>query len=154
MDVNMINPILDAFVSIVPQLGFQTVEKKGISLAESSLNYQGILINIGVVGPLKGAILIGMDLDSAKLFASKMMMGMEVAELDSLAQSAISEMGNMVCANACTNFAKVGVDGLDISPPTLLIGNDGQVRLAVPKVIVVKLAVDGIIVNVYVGLYK
>ncbi|HML33758.1 chemotaxis protein CheX [Sporomusa sphaeroides] len=154
MDVTMINPILEAFVSIVPQLGFQKVEKKGISLKGSILTYQGVLINIGVVGPLKGAILIGMDLDSAKQFASKMMMGMEVPELDSLAQSAISEMGNMVCANACTNFAKVGIDGLDISPPTLLIGNDGQVRLAVSEVLVVNLTVDGILVNVYCGLYK
>ncbi|WP_434132393.1 chemotaxis protein CheX [Sporomusa sphaeroides] len=150
----MINPILEAFVSIVPQLGFQKVEKKGISLKGSILTYQGVLINIGVVGPLKGAVLIGMDLDSAKQFASKMMMGMEVPELDSLAQSAISEMGNMVCANACTNFAKVGIEGLDISPPTLLIGNDGQVRLAVSEVLVVNLTVDGILVNVYCGLYK
>jgi chemotaxis protein CheX len=154
VDVTMINPILEAFVSIVPQLGFQKVEKKGISLKGSILTYQGVLINIGVVGPLKGAVLIGMDLDSAKQFASKMMMGMEVPELDSLAQSAISEMGNMVCANACTNFAKVGIDGLDISPPTLLIGNDGQVRLAVSEVLVVNLTVDGILVNVYCGLYK
>ncbi|CVK17995.1 chemotaxis protein CheX [Sporomusa sphaeroides] len=154
MDVTMINPILEAFVSIVPQLGFQTVEKKGISLKGSILTYQGVLINIGVVGPLKGAVLIGMELDSAKQFASKMMMGMEVPELDSLAQSAISEMGNMVCANACTNFAKAGIDGLDISPPTLLIGNDGQVRLAVSEVLVVNLTVDGIPVNVYCGLYK
>lgn len=150
----MINPILEAFAGIVPQIGFQTVEKKGLSLEGSTLQYNGVLINIGVLGPLKGAILIGMDIESAKQFASKMMMGMPVADLDSLAQSAISEMGNMVCANACTNFTKAGVNGLDISPPTLLIGSEGQVRLSVPKVIVVKFAVDGIPVDVYVGLYK
>lgn len=150
----MINPILEAFASILPQIGFQTVEKKGIALEGSALNYQGILINIGVFGPLKGAILIGMDLDSAKRFASKMMMGMEVTELDNLAQSAISEMGNMVCANACTHFGNAGITGLDISPPTLLIGENGQVRLSVPKVIVVTFVVDGIDINVYAGLYK
>jgi chemotaxis protein CheX len=154
MDVNIINPILEAFTNILPQIGFQTVEKKGVSLAASPLQYQGILINIGVLGPLQGAILIGMDTASAKQFASKMMMGMEVTQLDSLAQSAISEMGNMVCANACTQFTKVGIEGLDISPPTLLIGNDGQVRLAVPNVIVVEFAVDNIKVMVYVGVYN
>lgn len=154
MDVNIINPILESFAGILPQIGFQAVERKGIALEGSNLHYQGILINIGVLGPLKGAILIGMSLDAAKQFASKMMMGMEVAELDSLAQSAISEMGNMVCANACTNFTKAGIHGLDISPPTLLIGDAGQVRLPVPQVIVVKFAVDGIDVNVYAGLLK
>ncbi|MBP2664335.1 MAG: putative inhibitor of methylation, CheC [Firmicutes bacterium] len=123
MDVKTINPILEAFTNILPQIGFQTVEKKGVSLAASPLQYQGILINIGVLGPLQGAILIGMDTASAKQFASKMMMGM-------------------------------GIEGLDISPPTLLIGNDGQVRLAVPNVIVVEFAVDNIKVMVYVGVYN
>lgn len=154
VDVNMINPVLEAFSGILPQIGFQTVEKKGIALTGSSLNYSGVLINIGVFGPLQGTIIIGMDANSAKQFASKMMMGMEVAEFDSLAQSAISEMGNMVCANACTNFTKVGINGLDISPPTLIMGENGQVGLPVPQVIVVKLAVDGIPVNIFIGLCK
>ncbi len=154
MDVNIINPVLEAFVTILPQIGFQQVEKKGLSLEDATLHYQGILVNIGVLGPMQGAILIGMDMDSAKRFASKMMMGMEVAELDSMAQSAISEMANMVCANACTSFVKMGINDLDISPPTLLIGNDGQVRLAVPNTIVVDLAVDEIRVKVYVGLMR
>jgi chemotaxis protein CheX len=152
MDVTVIDPVLEAFATILPQIGFQKVEKKGLALEDSTLHYQGVLANIGVLGRLQGAILIGMDIDSAKQFASKMMMGMEVAELDSMAQSAISEMANMVCANACTNFIKAGINDLDISPPTLLIGSDGQVRLAVPNIIVVDFAVDDIKIKVYVGL--
>jgi chemotaxis protein CheX len=152
MDVNAINPILQAFTTILPQIGFQTVEKKGIALEGPVLGNPGMLINIGVLGPLKGTLLIGMDLDSAKKFASKMMMGIPVAELDMLAQSAISEMGNMVCANACSNFAAAGITGLDITPPTLLIGAGGQVRISVPKAIVVHFEADGIRVDVYVGL--
>ncbi|SMC99660.1 chemotaxis protein CheX [Sporomusa malonica] len=152
MDLNAINPILTAFASVLPKIGFQTVGKKSVSLEGSLLLNNGLMINIGVMGPLTGGIVIGMDVDSAKRFASTMMMGMDVAELDALAQSAISEMGNMVCANACTNFAQAGVDGLDISPPTLLLGKDGQVRLSVPQTIAVKFSVDDIDVDVYVGL--
>ena len=37
MDVNFINPVLAAFASILPQIGFQTVEKKGVSLGGSKL---------------------------------------------------------------------------------------------------------------------
>lgn len=153
MDVNTINPILDAFATILPQIGFQSIEKKGVALEGAVLPNPGLMINIGVLGPLKGAILIGMTIDGAKRFASKMMMGMEVAELDELAQSAISEMGNMVCANACTNFSAAGVIGLDISPPTLLVGVDGRVRLSVLKVVVVQFLADDIPVSVYVGLH-
>lgn len=154
MDVTTINPVLLAFANVLPQIGFQKLEKKSVSLEGSTLDNNGLLINISVVGPLKGAILIGMEMDAAKQFASKMMMGMEVAELDDLSKSAISEMGNMVCANACTNFSTAGIVGLDISPPTMLIGKGGQVRLSVPKVIVVKFLADDVPIDVYVGLMK
>ena len=152
MDVNLINPILAAFLEILPQIGFQQTEKKNISLVGSSFDYDGVLVNLAVVGTIKGVILIGMDLDSAKRFASKMMMGMEVAEFDDLAQSAVSEMGNMVCANACTQFTKVGIEGLDISPPTIMISQGGQATLPVPQTIVIHFAVDTINIKVYVGL--
>lgn len=152
MDVNQINPILAAFTEILPQIGFQTIQRKSISLVGSTVKYDGVLINLAVVGSLKGVIMIGMDTDSAKGFASKMMMGMEVIEFDALAQSAVSEMGNMVCANACTQFSKVGIEGLDISPPTIMIGQGGQATLPVPQTIVIQFLVDDIEVKVYVGL--
>jgi len=152
MDVNSVNPILASFANILPQIGFQTIEKKGLSLSGSALTNKGIMINISMVGPLKGAILIGMEMDAAKQFASRMMMGMDVVDFDSLAQSALSEMANMVCANACTNFTEVGIVGLDISPPTLLIGQGGSVMLSAPKVIVVNFLIDGIPVDMYIGL--
>jgi len=152
MDVNMINPILCAFAEIIPQIGFQTVQKKNLSLVGPTFTYDGVLINLSVIGPIKGVIMIGMDNDSAKRFASKMMMGMEVVEFDKLAQSAVSEMGNMVCANACTQYSKIGVTGLDISPPILMIGQGGQATLPVPQTIVIHFLVDDINIKVYVGL--
>ena len=152
MDVNSINPILAAFTEILPQIGFQNVERKNISLVGSTFNYDGVLVNLAVVGSIKGVIMIGMDIDSAKRFASVMMMGMEVTDFDALAQSAVSEMGNMVCANACTQFSKVGIDGLDISPPTLMISEGGKATLPVPQTIVIHFLVDGIDIKVYVGL--
>ncbi len=155
MDVSLINPILSAFYEIIPQIGFQKIEKKSISLVGSTFDYSGVLINLAVVGSVKGVILIGMDMGSAKQFASKMMMGMEVTEFDALAQSAVSEMGNMVCANACTQFAKVDIDSLDISPPTLMISQGGQATLPMPQTIIIHFLVDDAIdVKVYVGLMK
>lgn len=154
MDINIINTLIVSFTDILPQLGFQSVERRGISLIGSTLEYDGVLVHISLVGLLKGAVLIGMSLESAKQFASKMMMGMTVSEFDALAQSAISEMSNMVCANACTQFSKVGIIGLDISPPLLLMGRDGQVTLPVPQTIAVHFSVDSIEVNVYVGLLQ
>lgn len=152
MDVNTINPVLSSFVDILPQIGFQTVDRQSLQLIDPVLDNPGLIISISIVGPLRGTIMIGMDVESAKRFASKMMMGMEVKILDELSQSAISEMGNMVCATACINYEKAGIKGLDISPPTLLIGEGGQIKLSVPKAIVIKYLVDDITVSVYIGL--
>jgi chemotaxis protein CheX len=152
MDVTLINPILAAFTDILPQIGFQKIERKNISLVGSTFSYEGVLINLAMVGSIKGIILIGMNIDSAKRFASKMMMGMEVTDFDPLAQSAISEMGNMVCANACIQFCKIGIEGLNISPPTIMMGQEGHATLPVPQTVVIDFLVDGIDVKIYVGL--
>ena len=151
VDVKLINPILISFTDILPQIGFQHIEKKGLALGRAMVVNPGVMVNIGMVGSIRGAILIGMDMEAAKQFASRMM-GMEVAELDGIAQSAISEMGNMVCANACTKYNQAGIHGLDISPPTLLIGKDGQIKLSSAAVIVVNFIADGIPVDLYMGL--
>ena len=151
MDVTLINPFLAAFTEILPQIGFQQVEKNKVSLVGSTFSYNGILLNIAMVGSIKGVVLIGMSSDEAKRFASKMRMGMPVNEFDKIAQSAISEMGNMVCANACTQFSKLEINGLDISPPTLMMGQ-GQATLPVPQAIVIDFNCDDIAIKVYVGL--
>ncbi|MDQ0203927.1 chemotaxis protein CheX [Pectinatus haikarae] len=153
MDVNIINPVLTAFKEILPQIGIQNVEKTSLSLTGPLFSYKGILLNIAVVGSIKGAILITMDKESAKKVAAKMMMGMEVTEFNDLALSALSEMGNMVCANACTQFSKIDVEGLDISPPTLLMSDtECQVTLPVPKTISIDLLCDNIPIKLHVGL--
>lgn len=152
MDVNVINPILGAFADVLPQIGFKNVIRKEVSLVEADVDNTGVLVNIALIGQLKGIILIGMDLCSAQQFASTMMMGMEVAAFDALAQSALSEMGNMVCANACMKFTDAGVGGLDISPPTLMISEGGKVMLPVAKAIAVHFDVDGLAVAIYVGI--
>ncbi len=154
MDIKVINPLILAFTEVLPKIGFQSIERKGLSLVGPTLNYNGVLVNISLVGSLKGSILIGMSEESAKIFASKMMMGMPVTNFDPMAQSAISEMGNMVCANTCTQFSKVGIHGLDISPPALLIGNNGQAVLSAPQTIAIQFYVDGLEIHVYVGLVE
>jgi len=154
MDVNNINPVITAFTSILPQIGFQTVERIGLSAAAATLQNKGVIINIGVVGTLKGTIVIDMDIENAKKFASKMMMGMPVPVFDNLPQSALCEMSNMVCANACTNFAQIGIKGLNISPPSMIVGKDSFLKFSAPAIVIINFLADGIAVNLCLGLFK
>lgn len=154
MDVKLINPIMNAFSEVLPQIGFDSVERKSVSVVSNSLINPGVVVNIAMIGQIKGVILIGMSIDAAKDFVSKMMMGMQIVEFDDIAQSAVSEVSNMVSAGACTRFCDIGVNGLDISPPTLIMGQGGTVKFPVPVVIDISFLADNIPVNLYVGLIE
>ncbi|MCX7970430.1 MAG: chemotaxis protein CheX [Negativicutes bacterium] len=151
MDVNLINPILTAVVNVLPMIGFSKVERQGLAIIREEMINQGVIVNISVVGDLKGAILIGMDLDTARQVASKMMMGMPVAEFNELAQSAVGELGNMVCANAVTILSNSGYQNMDISPPAIIQGVGGRVKLLTPQVVRVSFLADGLKLDICVG---
>jgi chemotaxis protein CheX len=110
------------------------------------------MVNIGVTGSLKGSIVFNMDEDSAKRFAAVMMGEIDVETSQEIQESAISEMSNMVCANACTKFSIIGIEDLNISPPTLIVGSKSQVKLSAASVIIISYTVNNIDLDLCVGL--
>ena len=143
MDVKYINPFIEAFLSVMPQLGFEKVEKSNLSLKESNLSYSGVIMAVGIVGEIKGNVVYYLDIENAKKVASIMMMGMPVEEFNDMAQSAISELANMLTANAATNFSNFGIT-VDISTPTLLYGNEVFVKMNTNQVLCIQLIADDI----------
>lgn len=150
MDVNHVNPFIEAFFNIMPQIGFSKIEKKGVIL-NKEIKSKGIIINLGIVGDAKGNVVYITDIESGKKIASKMMMGMPVNELDDMAQSALSELTNMLTANASINLSEMGVN-VNISTPTLLYGEDIQIKMNVDKILCIQLAVDDIPIDVNIAL--
>lgn len=121
MDVKYVNPFLKSFMNVMPQLGLTDIKRGKVTVKSNSINSSGVMIIIGIVGDIKGNVMYSTTIDSAKKIASTMMMGMEVTELDEMAQSAVSELTNMLTANAATNFADEDVN-IDISTPALMYG--------------------------------
>lgn len=150
MDVNNINCILDAFSSVLPQLGMQNIQKAGLNVKGRYIDSPGVMIIIGISGDIKGSILYGLSEESAKKIASKMMMGAPVDTLDELAQSAISELVNMLTATASTNFSNQNIK-TDISTPTLICG-DSTANTNSDKVICVNMVTDNIPIDVNIAL--
>ncbi|WPC43242.1 chemotaxis protein CheX [Clostridium sp. JS66] len=150
MDVNHVNPFIEAFFNIMPQIGFTNIEKKGVVL-NKEIKSKGIIINLGIVGDAKGNVVYITDIESGKKIASKMMMGMPVNELDDMAQSALSELTNMLTANASINLSEIGVN-VNISTPTLLYGEDIQIKMNVDKILCIQLTVDDIPIDVNIAL--
>ncbi len=152
MDVNYINPILNSFASVLPQLGLANVHKKGISLKGRFIQSPGVMIIVGIIGDIRGNIIYGLSLDDAKKIASTMMMGMPVDNFDELAQSAISELTNMLTANVATNFSNDNIN-INISTPTLIHG-EFTANANSDKVVCVEMGVNDMIIEVNISMEK
>ncbi|MDT8715179.1 chemotaxis protein CheX [Clostridium sp. 19966] len=150
MDIKYINPFLNSFLNVLPQLGLNDIKKNKVDIKGKEIESTGVIIILGVIGDIKGNIIYTTNMDGAKAIASKMMMGMPVLELDEMAQSAISELTNMLTANAATLLAEDGIN-IDISTPTLVYG-DFTANASVDKVICIEMLVEGLPFEVNISL--
>ncbi|MGJ0908158.1 chemotaxis protein CheX, partial [Clostridium botulinum] len=146
MDAKYINPFIDSFYNILPQIGFSNVTREDVTV-KNNVESLGILINLGIVGDIKGNIVYNIEGENGKKIASKMMMGLPVEELNEMAQSALSELSNMLTANASINFSNIGVN-VNISTPTLMYGQDIKIKLNTDKILNIKIVADDIPIDV------
>lgn len=152
MDVNHINPVLEAFLTVMPQLGLEQVERKNVSVKGRYIESPGVMVIVGIVGDIKGNIIYGLTEADAKSIASAMMMGMPIEDFGELAQSAISELTNMLTANVATNFSKDNIM-VNISTPTLMYG-EFTANSSADKVLSVEMGVNNTIIDVNISLEK
>ena len=142
MDAKLVNPFIDAFTSVLPMMGFPTPSRKGMGLKSIVVDSLGVTIMVGFTRQLRGNVVYNMREETAKHIASTMMMGMPVAALDEMAQSAICEMSNMLTATAATNLTALGYD-VDISTPSLTVGSDFKVKISTEKYLTVTMDLAG-----------
>lgn len=123
MKAEYVNPFLQAFDSVVGQAVNIRPERGNIFIKEGSVKSSEVIITIGVTGDLTGSVTLSMSEVAARYVASKMMFGMEVKELNDMAKSAISELGNMIAGNSASLFSKMGTN-INITPPSLYTGSN------------------------------
>lgn len=143
MKVEYINPFINVSSSLLTMMCNIQVNRGKIYLKASPFNANHVVIIVGIAGTFKGQIYFSMDEKTACGIASKMMMGMEVPALDEMAKSAIAELGNMILGNVCTDFYNQGII-LDITPPTVMVGQDMQISTKGVETFCVPLLLDGI----------
>ena len=142
MDAKLVNPFIDAFMTVLPQIGFQEPARAAMTVKDKMTQSLGVTIIVGFTKQIRGNVVYKMTEDTEKYIASTMMMGMPVENFDEMAQSAVSEMSNMLTANAATNLAAMGLE-VDISTPSLSVGADFQVKISNEKYLTVTMDVSG-----------
>lgn len=151
MDARFINPVIDAFREILPQLGLTDIQKGKLSVGTNAVESLGVTVIIGLTKEIRGNVAYNMSEQDAIGIASTMMGGMPINQFDDLPQSAISELVNMVTANAAIRFEQMGIK-VDISPPSLIVGTDFRTRLLHEKFLVIEMLADGHLIQLNLGM--
>ena len=123
IDVKHINPFLQSSISVVESVTKMKLTVGKPELTDFHLKELTYAIQVGIVGEMKGQVILAIEDDIAKEIASKMMFGMPVTELDEMSSSALNELGNMIMGNTATIFSTLGIL-IDITPPLAVYGSD------------------------------
>jgi chemotaxis protein CheX len=147
MKVEFIEPFVSAAFSVLETLTGEKATRGQLALRNSTFTTQQVTIVAGVNGNVEGVSLYGMSLVTAGKIATAMI-GSPVTDLDDMALSAISELGNMITGNAITSLSRNGYE-VDITPPSVIKGTHVEMSTRIPALVVlVNTHLGGIEVNV------
>lgn len=134
MKVEYVNPFITGAKAVFEMLLCDVANLGSPHMKASPIFMNQVIILIGIVGKLSGQVYFEMSIPTAKAIASTMM-GSEVPELDEMSKSAISEMGNMIMGNICTEFSEKKIS-VNITPPSLIVGDKIEISNRVPTIVV------------------
>lgn len=135
MDAKLLNPFLQGAVEVLRAEAGVTVSRGELSLQTSALTSDDITVLINLIGDVYGVVMYGMATSTALHIVSKIM-GQDFTELNSLAQSGIAELGNVISGQATVRFSESGRHS-NISTPMILIGKGVEVStLDFPRIVV------------------
>lgn len=121
LSADIINPFLMAGMQMLKDVSQVETSLGKPSARVAAFKDDTIVIMIGITGEMKGQVMLAFPNDVACLVAGNMCM-MQATQMDELLMSAICELGNMIMGNAATIFSTKGI-GIDITPPTVCVGN-------------------------------
>jgi chemotaxis protein CheX len=135
MDVKLLNPFIQAAVEVLKAEANADVFRGDLSLQKSALTSDDITVLINLIGDVYGVVMYGMPTETGLRLVSKIM-EQDFAELNSLAQSGVAELGNVISGQATIRFSEAGYKS-NISPPMVLTGKGTTIStLDFPRIVV------------------
>lgn len=120
LSADYINPFLIASTKVLKDMVMVDAKVGRPYVKETSFKDDSLIIMLGVTGAVKGQAILSLAVPVALDIASKMCM-MPMTELNEIAESAVSELGNMILGNTATVFSTKGIL-IDITPPMMCRG--------------------------------
>ncbi len=126
MRVEYINPFVETSYRVLKEvLGEAEVKRGELSLKSVAMPVMGVAALVGLAGDVEGRVLFDMTYETALNLASKMN-GETLTEFDDLAKATISELANLITAQAVTKLHELGFK-FDLTPPTLFAGEKMEI---------------------------
>jgi chemotaxis protein CheX len=121
-----VNPLIQSTFDLFATMLGSTIRRTGLSVSDQGTAGHDIVALIGLSGPVRGTIGIGMPRATA-LAAVTQLMGMEAEELDDTVSDAIGELVNMIAGGAKAKLSEAVNTTLDLTLPTVIHGAEYEV---------------------------
>jgi chemotaxis protein CheX len=125
MRVEYINPFVEAAFNVLKEVLNVEVIRGDLYLKSTSQPVLGVATIVGLAGDVEGRVLFDMSMVTALKVASAMN-GEPLKTLDELGKATITELANMITAQAVTKLHELGFK-FDLTPPAIFTGENMEV---------------------------
>ena len=125
MRVEYINPFSEAAYNILSEVLSEDIKRGDLYLKSTCMPVMGVAAIVGLAGDVEGRVIFDMTLDTALKIASAMN-NEELSEFDELARATITELANLITAQAVTKLHDLGFK-FDLTPPALFTGENMKI---------------------------
>lgn len=125
MRVEYINPFSEAAYNILSQVLEGEMKRGDLYLKSTCMPVMGVAAIVGLAGDVEGRVIFDMTMDTALKIASAMN-SEDLATFDELARATITELANLITAQAVTKLHDLGFK-FDLTPPALFSGDNMQI---------------------------
>jgi len=125
MRLEYINPFVESTFDILKEVLDTEITRGKLYLKAKSQPVMGITTIVGLAGDVEGRVLIDMSSKTAIAIASRMN-GEELKELNELAKATITELANMIVAQAVTKLSELGFK-FELTPPSIFTGEKMEI---------------------------
>ncbi|MDR2211475.1 MAG: chemotaxis protein CheX [Spirochaetaceae bacterium] len=125
MRVEYINPFVEAAFNVLKEVINTEVKRGDLYLKSTTMSIMGVAALVGLAGDVEGRVLFDMTKETALNIAGAMNND-TFTQLDDLAKATITELANMITAQAVTKLHDLGFK-FDLTPPALFSGENMEI---------------------------
>ncbi|MDR0587069.1 MAG: chemotaxis protein CheX [Treponema sp.] len=141
MRVEYINPFVEAAFNVLKEVLNADVKRGELYLKSTTMSIMGVAALVGLAGDVEGRVLFDMTKETALNIAGTMN-GEKFTALDELAKATITELANMITAQAVTKLHDLGFK-FDLTPPALFSGENMEISNREVEALIVPMELGG-----------